>query len=951
MLLRSIRSRLLGLVLATVIPLVAVILGGLGSQLRDDQDEATERVLDEARLLAAQVDDHIGNLENLLLGVSQAVSPRLADTNANDALLRQIKQDLPDYIANILLFAPDGSNIGSSLDADVKRFYAGDRSYFQQVMAGQRLAIGDVIRTKLTGEWVVAVASPVKDQTGRLRAVIAVGTKLERFQHALRTQSLPAGSVVRIVNQNGVVVAQSDNGSNWIGRDLSASEDVAQGLAAKESSAISAIWPDHVKRITASSTAHRAPWLVSVGFPTEFSSRAVMAHLTWGGAFTGISLLAGFAIAWMLSGRIVGPLRQLQRDALAIAGGDLAHRSAVKSGDEVGNLADTFNCMAESVERRQFELQESKNTLAAVIDASPVGIACSDLDRRIALWNRAAEKLYGYSAAEAIGTSVQIVPPEGEAESLEMYQRARNGETIRNNEVLRQRKDGSLVHVKLAAAPMYSPEGAIRGVAWAHQDITERRKAEAQLERLAHYDPLTGLPNRLSLQKILGRLLAGDGAKRPISVALFDLDSFKDVNDTLGHSVGDQLLVEVAHRFVEATKNRDKVQVFRLGGDEFVLVVPECGDPRVVGEIVDTVLNRLAQSFDINEHSVRIGGSAGIAIAPSDGASVDELLANADLALYQAKSTGGRTRRFFLPVHRAQVQARRVLDLELTRAYADREFEIYYQPEIRLIDGATVGAEALLRWRHPERGILMPGAFIETLATNAVALEVGRWIILTACQRAATWRAMGLRLDRIGINVFPPQFQGDVLLKAIDDALRETHLPPESIEFEITENSTLNHDDAIETLQKLHEKGVKIAFDDFGTGYASLSYLTRFPLSRIKIDRSFVRKIPDDADAAAIVRSLIVMGHNLGLEVIAEGVETEAQAAFLLAEGCEEAQGFLYCEPVSAVDFEKHLRAKQLANKAAHRLARGVKGGRGRGNGNGNAPRRMLRSSGRRRTD
>ena len=592
MLLRSIRSRLLGLVLATVIPLVAVICGGLGSQLRDDQAEATERVLDEARLFAAQIDDHIGNLENLLIGVSQAVSTRLADTNANNALLRQVKQQLPDYIANILLFAVDGSNIGSSWDADVRRFYAGDRAYFRQVMAGQRLAIGDVIRTKFSGEWVVTIASPVKDQSGRLRAVIAVGTKLERFQEALRMQGLPLGSVVRIVNQNGVVVAQSDNGPNWIGRDLSSSEDVEQELAAKESSGLTT-WPDHVNRITASSTAHRVPWLVSVGFPTEFGSQAVLAHLKWGGASTGISLLAGFAIAWMLSGRIVGPLRQLGRDALA--GGDLAHRSAVKSGDEVGNLADAFNCMAESIERRQFELQESKNTLAAVIDASPVGIVCSDLDRRIALWNRAAEKLYGYTAAEAIGTSVQIVPHEGEVESLEMYQRARNGETLRNKEVLRQRKDGSLVHVKVAAAPMYSPEGAIRGVAWAHQDITERKKAEAQLERLAHYDPLTGLPNRLSLQKVLGRLLAGDGAKRPISVALFDLDSFKDVNDTLGHSIGDQLLVEVAHRFVEATRNRDKVQVFRLGGDEFVLVVPACGDPRVVGEIVDTVLHRLAQ--------------------------------------------------------------------------------------------------------------------------------------------------------------------------------------------------------------------------------------------------------------------------------------------------------------------------------------------------------------------
>jgi diguanylate cyclase (GGDEF)-like protein/PAS domain S-box-containing protein len=921
MLLRTIRSRLLGLVVATVCPFFAVICGGLLIQLRDDQNQAVERALDEARLLAVQVDDHIGSLENLLTGLSRAVSTRLADAGANDALLRQVKDELPDYIGNILLFGPDGSNIGTSFDAADKRFYAGDRAYFQQVIAGQRLAIGDVIRTKLTNEWVVALASPVKDQTGRLRGVIAVGTKLGRFQDALRTQRLPAGSVVRIINQKGIVVAQSDDSQNWIGRNLSDSNDIAEILTQKESSAIT-VWPDHSKRITGSVRAHRVPWVVSVGFPTNVGLPAMISHLTWGGIFSSISLSAGFAIAWMLSGRIVGPLRQLQRDALALASGDLAHRTTVKTGDEVGNLAETFNRMAECIELRQFELQDSKNTLAAVIDASPVGIVCSDLERRIALWNPAAEKLYGYSAAEAIGTSVQIVPPDGQADSFEMYKRARSGEIIRNEEVLRQRKDGSLVHVKVAAAPMYSPEGAIRGVAWAHQDITERRKAQAQLERLAHFDPLTGLPNRLSLQKVLGRLLAGEGSKRPIAVALFDLDSFKDVNDTLGHSVGDQLLVEVGQRFIEAVKERPKVQVFRLGGDEFVLVVPECGDPRVIGEIVDTVLSRLAQNFDVNEHSVRAGGSAGIAIAPNDGTTVDELLANADLALYQAKSNGGRTRRFFLPVHRAQVQARRVLDLELTRAYAEKELEIYFQPEIRLLDGAVVGAEALLRWRHPERGILMPGAFIEPLATSAIALDVGRWIILTACQKAAAWRAMGLSPGRIGINVFPPQFQGDVLLQAIEEAIRQTNLPPESIEIEITENSTLNHDDAAEALQKLHEKRISIAFDDFGTGYASLSYLTRFPLSRIKIDRSFVRKIIDDADAAAIVRSLIVLAHNLGLEVIAEGVETEAQAEFLLGEGCEEAQGFLYGRPLSAVDFEKYLRSRQLTNKAVDRLRR-----------------------------
>jgi diguanylate cyclase (GGDEF)-like protein/PAS domain S-box-containing protein len=922
MLFRTIRSQLLGLVVATVVPFIAVLCLGLWSQLRDDQDQAMERARSEAGLLAEQVDDHIDNLKTLLVGLSRAVSPRVADASANDALLRQVKEELPDYISGILLFAPDGSNIGVSWDAaDARRLNVADRSFFRQAMAGEHLAIGDVISGKLTGEWVIPLASPVKDQAGRLRAVIAIGTLLKQFQDIFRMQQLPAGSIVRIVDQKGVVVAQSDNGAKWIGRNLAGLGDAVLAAAASDASAI-VRWPDGVARITASTTGHRVPWVVSIGLPTAVSFGAMMSHLTWGASFTGISLLAGFAIAWMLSGRTVGPLRQLERDALVLAGGDLSHRTQVKTDDEVGNLADAFNRMAQSIEKRQFELQESKNTLAAVIDASPVGIACSDLERRISLWNPAAEKLYGYSAAEAVGTAVQIVPAEGQAESLEMYQRARNGETIRNEEVLRQRKDGSPVHVKIAAAPMYSPEGAIRGVAWAHQDITERKKVQAQLERLAHFDPLTGLPNRLSLQKILGRLLSGEGSKRPIAVALFDLDCFKDVNDTLGHSVGDQLLVEVGQRFIEATKERPKVQVFRLGGDEFVLVVADCGDPRIIGEIVDAVLNRLAENFNVNEHSVRVGGSAGIAIAPNDGNTVDDVIANADLALYQAKSNGGRTRRFFLPVHRAQVQSRRMLDLELTRAYAEKELEIYFQPEIRLIDGAVVGAEALLRWRHPEQGILMPGAFIETLATNAIALDVGRWIILTACEKAAAWRAMGLNPGRIGINVFPPQFQGDVLVKAIDEALRASNLPPESIEIEITENSTLNHDDAAETLQKLHERRISIAFDDFGTGYASLSYLTRFPLSRIKIDRSFVRKIIDDTDAAAIVRSLIVMAHNLGLQVIAEGVETQAQAEFLLGEGCEEAQGFLYGEPLSAIEFEKYLRTRQLTNKAVARLRR-----------------------------
>ena len=745
MLLRSIRSEFLVLVLATVVPFMALVGAGLWSQWREDRAAAVERALSEARLLAAQLDDHLSDLENLLVGLSAAVSTNPADTGANDALLRQIKTKLPNFAANILLFSLDGSNIGTSADPEVGRSYANDRAFFKQILAGHRLSIGEVIRTHLTGQWVLAIGYPVEDPSGQLRGVIAVGTQLKLFQDAFRLEGLPLGTVVRIINESGIVVAQSENGPDWIGRDLSNSEHVAQQLAAKEASGVE-VWTDQVERITGSSTAHQAPWMVSVGLPTDVAFAALASRLAWGALLGGGALLAAFAIAWMISGRIVRPLQQLEKDASALAAGGLSHRSAVRTRDEVGNLADTFNRMATSLERRQYEVQQSNDTLSAVIDASPVAIVCSDLDRRIMLWSRAAEQLYGYSAEQTIGTPIKIVPPEGRADSRALYERALSGESVRDIEVRRRRKDGSFVDVKIAAAPMYHPDGTVRGVAWAHEDITDRKRAEEQLKRLAHYDPLTGLPNRLSLQKELERLLSTEESSRPTSIALFDLDGFKDVNDTLGHSIGDRLLIEVGQRLIASAERRGQSdQVFRLGGDEFVVIFPDCGDPRLVGKIVEAMLKRLAEPFRINDQALHLGGSAGIAIAPNDGVNVDDLIANADLALYQAKSGGGRTYRLFMPILRAKAQARRGLDLELRRAFAENELELYFQPEIRLCDRAVVGAEALLRWRHPERGVLAPWAFIETLAGSSIAPDVGRWIINAACAQAAAWRAMGLR--------------------------------------------------------------------------------------------------------------------------------------------------------------------------------------------------------------
>ena len=924
----SIRSRLLGLVLATVVPFTALIAFGLWSQWRTDEALANESAIGEATQLAAEVDDHLGNLESLLIGLVHAVSTNPAKIAENDAVLLRARSEFdaqfPGLIGNIVLISPDGTDIGRSTDEQPRATYQlRDRKYFQQVLSGRKLVIGDVIRGRVTGQWVLQIARSVDDSAGRLRAVLAVGILLENFQNALRMDRLPAGSIVTIVNDQGIVLARNVDSQRWVGRTLSQLSGISRRFAAKKTSEV-VVWADKVERMTGSATTQRAPWIVTVGLPPQIAFSAMVRKLSLSALFAILAALAAIVIAWMLSGRIVRPLRQLGKDAAVLASGELSHRTEITTRDEVGAVADAFNRMASSLERRQEEalgaaddLRQAKDTLAAVIDASQVAIVCSDPKRNIVLWNHAAVRMFGHSAKEAVGRLTMIVPPGGFEQSQALFGRALGGETVRDVELQRMRKDGSLVDVRVSAAPMYHTDGSVRGVAWAYQDITERKKAEEQLQRLAHFDPLTGLPNRLALEKELGRRLSGDCGDCPTAIALFDLDNFKEVNDMLGHSAGDELLIEVGQRLRDvAERYRWVGPVCRLGGDEFVVLMSDCGDPRIITEVVEAMLKRLEKGVVIAEQNLQVAGCAGIAIGPRDGASVNELISNADLALYQAKSVGGRTHRLFLPIMRAEAQARRVLTSELQRAFEKNEFELYFQPQVRLTDNAVVGAEALLRWRHPERGILAPGAFIEALADSAIAPDVGRWILNRSCRQMSTWCECGLPLGRIGVNLFPAQAHCGSLVTDVNEALRQSGLRADTLELEITENVALNYQDAIDPLKALHDFGVKLAFDDFGTGYASLSYLTRLPLARIEIDRSFVNKVTEDAEDAAIVRSLIVMAHNLGLEVIAEGVETEAQAGFLRDERCEEAQGYLYAKPLPLAEFEQYVRSQVTASSA-----------------------------------
>ena len=562
-------------------------------------------------------------------------------------------------------------------------------------------------------------------------------------------------------------------------------------------------------------------------------------------------------------------------------------------------------------ERRQAQahLAQETNENRRLFETSLDLILVTDRFGNIERVSPISAAVLGYAPGEMIGhNGTDFVYPDDLENTRREMRLARSGQNMRNFETRYVHKDGRVI--TLAWSGVWSkPE---QRHFFTGRDVTERKVIEDKLKHLAHFDQLTGLPNRVSLQSDLAAAMQSHAGSTGTSIAMFDLDGFKDINDTLGHSTGDLLLQEVARRM--ASLEVGKGRYYRLGGDEFVLVQPDCRDPVEIVRLADGVLKRIREKFEINGHQLFIGASAGIAIGPTDGANVEALMSNADLALYDAKSAGGNVYRLFVPVLRAKARARRELEVELRRACTNREFELYFQPQVRASDCAIIGAEALLRWRHPERGILAPGAFIETLSESSVVLEVGHWILQSACEQAAVWRASGFSPLRIGVNLFPAQFHGEILLNDVETALRQSALPADALEIEITENIALGQEEAtLDALRTLRAMGVNIAFDDFGTGYASLSYLARYPLTRIKIDQSFVRKISDrsTSEDTAIVRSIIVMAHNLGLDVIAEGVETAVQAAFLRGEKCDELQGYLYAKPLPAAKFEAYLRANK----------------------------------------
>lgn len=564
--------------------------------------------------------------------------------------------------------------------------------------------------------------------------------------------------------------------------------------------------------------------------------------------------------------------------------------------------------------------QEQLHLTAQVFDQSSEAIVIADPAHTIVRINRAFTRITGYDETQAVGQSLRLLTVAKSTHNFDaelVYTRlAKDGHW--EGEAWGRRKDGSAYPQGLSMTSVRDGNGAVTHSITLFRDITQQREAQDRIQRLAHFDPLTHLPNRTLLAERAQRHIADEQTRNGTLAMLFvDLDHFKNVNDSLGHRIGDVLLVAVARLLESLLRPQDTAS--RLGGDEFLLLLPATTAARAA-EVATQLLAAIAQPFQIDSYELTTTLSVGIAMYPADGDSFDTLYQRADAAMYRAKQSGRNRYGFFT----ADLEARtaRALQIEnaLRRALERNQFTLHYQPQVSLATRQVVGAEALLRWHHPDLGMVSPAEFIPVAESSGMIVAIGEWVLHTAVHDAKRWLDMQLPLRAVSVNLSAVQFRHPQLPEMVTRILQQAGLPARRLELELTEGAAVDDPAAaLAMMDQLHDRGVRLSMDDFGTGYSSLSYLKRFQIYKLKIDQSFVRDLDEDANDRAIVSAIIRMAQALGMQTTAEGVETDGQLEFLRQQGCDEGQGYLFSRPLPAPAFETYLR--ENLKGATHHLA------------------------------
>jgi len=592
--------------------------------------------------------------------------------------------------------------------------------------------------------------------------------------------------------------------------------------------------------------------------------------------------------------------------------------------DEAGALATAFNDLQWKLHTSYTQLtQESSNLKmaiserekaleqlrlsAAVVENTAEAITITDENNKIIAINKAFTEITGYIEAEVMGKNPKILKSARHDKNFykTMWNRI-NQDGQWQGEIWDRRKNGKVFPAWNTITAVYDGGGNISNYVSVFSDISTLKKSQEDLDFLAHHDPLTNLPNRILLNDRIDHAIQhAERENRLVGVLFLDLDRFKNINDSLGHPLGDALLQRAAQRILQLVRKEDTVA--RLGGDEFIIVMEDIGKPHDVAIMAQKINAAFQQPFIIDKRELHVTTSMGISLYPRDGRDSEALVKNADAAMYQAKEEGRNDYRFYTIELSVDVFKRLTLENSLRQSLSRNELVLFYQPQYSLTTGSLSGAEALLRWQHPDMGLIGPDKFITLAEESGLIIPIGEWVMQTACSQMKRWLQVGYCVERVAVNVSGVQFLRGDIVGTVKCALEQTGVESRHLELEITESSLMQKTDwAISTINQLKTLGVAIAIDDFGTGYSSLSYLKRLPIDKLKIDQSFVRDTPHDLNDVAITRAVVALSQSLQLGVIAEGIETEEQLSFLKTLGCDEGQGYLYGRPMAAEDFVQH---------------------------------------------